>query len=199
MAHRCAYPPIRTASIPDFYAALAFVPTPSHAPTPSPSRECNPQTLSTLEDRARADTWTLGWLSHVWPPPWKPVDDASANLRRKRCALDELASPLANTFELFIAVNGEEGGGGNITLSAPSVPSPSEAPPRPTRSQQTLHRARTPASPLLTHHWRRTCSARTPADESSQPGAVQQPTASQSIAPSEPSEMPPRLTHPRHP
>ena len=44
-----------TASISDFYAACAFVPIPSHTPTPSPSRECNPQTLSTLEDRAQAD------------------------------------------------------------------------------------------------------------------------------------------------
>ena len=73
-----------TASISDFYAACAFVPTPSHAPTPSPLRECNPQTLSTLEDRARADTRTLGWRSRGWPPSREPVDDVSANLQRKR-------------------------------------------------------------------------------------------------------------------
>ena len=201
MAHGCAYPPIaRLRSPTSTLRARLFRPHRTRLRPRHHARAIRkhfPRSKTAHELTLGRSAGALAAGLHRGNPSTMCPRIFNANAA---CALHGLSTSTANAFKLSIAVNEKEGGGvdGTPSMTRPrSVPS--ATPPRPTRSQQTLHRARAPASPLLTHHWRRTCSARTPADESRQPGAVKQPTASQSIALSEPSEMLPRLTHPHHP
>lgn len=196
MAHRCAYPPMARLRSPtsELWARL-FRPhrtrlRPRHHASAIRAHFSRSKTTHELTLGLSAGTLTAG-LHRGNPSTMRPrIFSANA-----ACALHGLAASTANAFKLSIAVNEKEGGGSQGSQRHAFDDTPSFGA---SLSADAAPRARASLA-LLAHRWRRTCSARTPAGESRQPGAVQHPTASQSIAPSEPSEMTPRLTHPRHP